>query len=193
MKRLARLIIAVAFPALLVAAASCFFFSLPARASETVAITDLIQNMKEYDGQEVTIQGEAIGDLMVRGPYAWITVNDDAYSKKSIEEGGELVGMSNAGIGVWIPTSETSGIRVLGGYKNKGDIVLLTGTFNRACREHGGDTDIHATRLEVTSPGYAFRKGFQYGRLMVIIILSAAIAFLWDVLRTKRKKALQNG
>jgi opacity protein-like surface antigen len=151
----------------------------PAGADDVVQINELVKNMSKYDGKVVTIQGEVIGDLMVRGTYAWITVNDDRYSKKSVEEGGELIGMSNSGIGVWVPVSDTAGINMYGGYKSKGADVRVTGIFHRACHEHGGDTDIHATSLEVLKPGYPFHHNFPYGRLLAVIVLTCVIGLLW--------------
>lgn len=151
----------------------------PARADDTVQVSQLVKDMRKYDGKVVTIHGEAIGDVMVRGTYAWITVNDDRYSKKSIEESGELIGMSNSGIGVWVLERDTRDIKIYGGYKNKGAEVWLTGVFNRACHEHGGDTDIHATSLEVLKPGYPFSHPFPYDKLLTVVLLTCAIGLLW--------------
>lgn len=162
---------------------------MTAGAADTVSIVALIDNMKKYDDKVVTIQGEAIGDLMVRGVNAWITVNDDAYSKTSIEEGGPLVGMSNAGIGVWIPEQQGHKINVFGGWKNKGAIVRVTGVFHRACPEHGGDTDIHADLVDVVAPGRPFSKPFKWVELFVIVTLAVVIAVLWNVRRGKVARA----
>jgi hypothetical protein len=151
----------------------------PALSDDTVQINQLVTNMRKYDGKVVTIHGEAIGDVMVRGAYAWITVNDDRYSKKSVEEGGELIGMSNSGIGVWVPARDTRDINICGGYKNKGAMVRVTGVFHRACHEHGGDTDIHATSVEVLKPGYPFHHPFPYGKLLAVIVLTCTIGLLW--------------
>src|SRR5450756_1940772 len=74
------------------------------------------------------------------------------YSNKSIEAGGQLVGMSNMSMSVWAEKIDSEDIKILGGYKNKGDRVMVTGVFNRACHEHGGDTDIHAFSVEVIRP-----------------------------------------
>ena len=163
----------------------------PAAADDTVSIVKLIDEMKQYDGKQVTIQGEAIGDVMARGTNAWITVNDDRYSKKSIEEGGELVGMSNAGIGVWLPASQARLVKICGGYKSKGTIVNVTGVFNRACHEHGGDTDIHATSLEVVQGGYSFKHAFSWGKLLVLLMLIAAAAGLWTLTRRRARAGLK--
>jgi hypothetical protein len=158
------------------------------RADDTVQVSQLVENMQKYDGREVTIVGEAIGDVMVRGTYAWITVNDDRYSKKSIEEGGELIGMSNSGMGVWVLERDTRDINIYGGYKNKGADVRVTGVFHRACHEHGGDTDIHATSLEVLKPGYPFSHRFPYYKLLAVLLLTCAIGLLWYWRSIKAKR-----
>lgn len=165
---------------LLVVAAVILLFCSTSSADDTVPIEELIDNMKKFDGETVIIEGEVVGDCMVRGDYAWITVNDDAYSRKSIEEGGKRVGISNIGIGVWIPKGETRSIEFLGSYKTKGDIVRVVGTFHMADSEHGGDTDIHATHLEVVKSGYRFHPPFQYWKLLIVLGLGVLIVVLWS-------------
>lgn len=163
-------------------------FSAKAVADDTVTTTQLIDDMKKYDGEVVSIQGEAVGDLLLRGHFAWITVNDDRYSNRSIEEGGELVGMSNSGIGIWVSADDGRRVAVYGGYKYKGSIVRVTGVFHRACEQHGGDTDIHADSVEVVTMGYPFSRPFKWLELLTIIILSCAALVLWRLLRTRLKK-----
>lgn len=158
-----------------------------ALAAEEVTIQDLVGEMGRYDGREVTITGEAVGDIMMRGEYGWVTVNDDEYAKVSIEEGGEFAGYSNLGISVWAPRDELERIGALGGYKNKGDRVRVTGTFHRACPEHGGDTDIHASRLEILERGHAIPHPLAWWKLALALALAAitlVLAYFW------RKKAL---
>ncbi len=168
-----------------------FIFCASAQAADVVTTQELIDNMAQYDGQEVTIAGEAIGDLMQRGDYGWITVNDDPYSAKSVEEGGSLEGISNVGIGVWAPMNELEDVHILGGYKNKGDLVRVTGTFNRICHEHGGDTDIHASSVVVLEQGYPFSHHFQYWMLFLILGLAAIIAVLWNLRGQRIRRALR--
>jgi hypothetical protein len=159
-----------------------------ASGAERVSIVRLIDQMRKYDGKEITIQGEVIGERMVRGDHAWITVNDDRYSRQNLEEGGQFVGMSNAGMGVWVETPETDPIEFYGVYKNKGDIVTVTGIFHRADPEHGGDTDIHATAVEVVQQGHQVSHPFQYWKFFTVVLLSAAIVLLWNVRRERKRR-----
>jgi hypothetical protein len=98
--------------------------------------TELINNAKNYNGNTVVYKGEVIGDIMVRGEYAWINVND-GYSA----------------IGIWIRKELIKDIFYAGSYKATGDLVEITGKFNRACIEHGGDLDIHANSITKISSG----------------------------------------
>ena len=152
-----------------------------------VPIKDLIENMKKYDGKVVTIQGQVVGDGMIRGNYGWVTVDDDPFSNKSVEEGGADIGMSNISMSVWAPSPDIEPISYYGGYKNKGDTVRVTGVFHRACSEHGGDTDIHAVNFEVVRQGHGIRHSLQYPKLIAVILLSGIIALLWYALKVRRK------
>ena len=190
MRKLRLYITALALFTIALMIVQCLFCGV-ARAAEEVTVRELVDNMDKYDGQEVIITGEAIGDILNKGDYGWVTVNDDSYSVKSIEEGGELVGYGNYGIGIWAAMDELEDVHVLGGYKNKGDLVKVTGTFNRICHEHGGDTDIHASSIEVLEPGYPISHPFQYGKLLVVLVLAGVIGALWTVRRGRILRALR--
>lgn len=173
--------------------ATIWLLLLPATAYsvETTPIQNLVGNMKKYDGELVTIKGEAVGDVMQRGDFAWITVNDDPYSKRSIEDGGGFQGLSNIGIGVWAPALDVKPIKIAGGYKYRGDQVLVTGVFHRACHQHGGDTDIHADSIEIVRQGHKFPHRFQFWKLAIAIFLALIIVALWNLRRSRIKKRLQ--
>jgi len=113
----------------------------------------LVEKNKQYNGKTVTFTGEAIGEVMVRGDYAWIHLNDDAYMERNVEEGAKLGGY-NSGMAIWVPSALTKQIDTYGDYKHEGSIVQITGTFNAACKEHGGDMDIHATSVTMIRPGH---------------------------------------
>lgn len=135
--------------------------------------TGLVEEPKKYDGTEVTFTGEAIGEAMVRGDYAWLHLNDDAYYLKNVEEGAGLGGY-NTGMPVWLPAAEAHKATVFGNYKHEGDVVTVKGTFHAACAEHGGDMDIHATSLAVEIPGRLAADPVKPWKL----VLAAGLAFL---------------
>ena len=48
-------------------------------------------------------------------------------------------------------------ISFAGGYKYRGDWLQVRGVFNRACRQHGGDMDIHAQDIIKIRSGRAVK------------------------------------
>ncbi|MCE5191280.1 MAG: hypothetical protein LLG08_05920 [Actinomycetia bacterium] len=146
----------------------------PNKASSAV----LVESPKEYDGTTVTFTGEAIGEAMVRDDKAWIHLNDDAYYLKNVEEGAHLGGY-NSGMAVWIDASLAKRIQFFGDYKHEGDVVKISGTFNAACAEHGGDMDIHATSLEIVKPGRDAQDPVRSWKLLWALALALVAAVLY--------------
>lgn len=109
--------------------------------AQPVSSKELISNTKGYDGKTVIYAGEVIGDIMRRGDYAWVNVND-----------GE------GAIGIWMKAALAQEIIYAGSYKSKGDKIEVSGVFHRACPEHGGDLDIHAETLRKIQPGIILNK-----------------------------------
>lgn len=105
-------------------------------AAEALTAVQLAGNPERYDGQVVTLRGEVVGSVMLRGEYGWVNVGDGV-----------------AAVGVWAPARTLSAIRFAGGYARRGDTVLVTGLFHQACPRHGGDPDLHASSCEVVERG----------------------------------------
>jgi len=139
---------------------------------------ELVETPKAFDGKTLTFQGEAIGDVMVRGDDAWIHLNDDAYMFKNVEEGAALGGF-NSGMPVWLPASEAEKIKIVGDYKHQGDIVEVVGTYNAACAQHGGDMDIHATELKVIAAGRRALDPVRPWKLVLALGLTLGAGGLW--------------
>jgi len=104
--------------------------------AQTPTSLELINNAKQYDGKTVDYRGEVIGEVMVRGDYAWLHVNDGIIA-----------------IGIWALKTMVQDIRYAGNYQKKGDIIEVSGTLHRSCLEHGGDLDIHALEIKKITPG----------------------------------------
>jgi hypothetical protein len=138
--------------------------------AEAVSSTELINNAKQYDGKTVTYIGEVIGDIMIRGEYAWINVNDG----------------KNA-IGIWIDKELAQGISYTGSYKSKGDWIEVTGIFHRACQEHGGDLDIHAQDMRKLSQGRKIKEGINPVNKVLFFTLSGILVVIWISKLLKRK------
>ncbi len=156
-----------------------------------VSTADLLNNWEELNGREVIFRGEAIGDVMVRGDHAWITVNDDYYSREALLEAGELRG-GNSGMAVWLPAAEAEKIEMLGRYGTRGDFVEVRGVFNATCLEHGGDFDIHAHTLEVIDGGEMVDTspdiGKYYGAVLAGAFAIATLVPFWRH-RTRKKES----
>ena len=105
-------------------------------ADNAVSVNELIENSTDYNGKSVTITGEAIGECLERGNNAWVNISDG----------------SNA-IGVWMTKKEAAGITYYGDYKYTGDTLAITGIFYEACKEHGGEPDIHCSTLIISHTG----------------------------------------
>jgi hypothetical protein len=143
-----------------------------------------------WDGKTVTFHGEAIGESMKRGSFAWIHLNDDAYMERNVEEGAELGGY-NSGMPVWLPAGLVARIDTYGDYKHEGTIAEVRGVFNGACAEHGGDTDIHATSL-VVRPGRDAIDPIQPWKITLAALLSI-VSVLLVVFERKRRAEVAGG
>ncbi|MDO8986817.1 MAG: hypothetical protein Q7V14_01135 [Coriobacteriia bacterium] len=143
----------------------------------------LVEQPKKYDGRKVEFTGEAIGEVMVRGEDAWIHINDDAYYAKNVEEGAPLGGF-NSGMAVWLPAGLTTRIMYYGDYKHEGDVVTITGVFNAACAEHGGDMDIHADELVVDVQGRHVIDEVKPWKIWLAVVLCLIAALLYAMHRS---------
>lgn len=148
--------------------------------------SELVESPAEFDGDTIIFTGEVIGEMMTRGDMAWLHLNDDAYRDRNVEEGAPLGGY-NSGMAVWIPLESTKGELTFGDHEHEGDVVRISGTFNAACPEHGGDMDIHASSLEVVTPGHRVDDPVSPAKVVWAIVLSmiALAAFLADRLRAR--------
>ncbi len=140
-----------------------------------ISVTDLIENAKENDLKEVTIEGEIIGDVFYKGDFVWINVSDGI----------------NA-IGVWIPKELAKGLSHPGDYNHKGDFVQITGNFNRACSEHLGETDIHFNNFVVSKKGESVSHPVDMKKLKITACIFLAAIILFGVELFLRKKAGEN-
>lgn len=140
-----------------------FFFLLTLFSSIALAEDSLtlINNAYSLDGQEVIFEGEAIGDKMIRNNFAWINVEDKF----------------NA-FGIWLPANMVNTVQFMGNYKTTGDYLRIKGIFHRACRQHGGDMDIHASSIEILKLGEKRNIIVNWWKLPFIIFFSLMVIFL---------------
>lgn len=152
--------------------AVCSLLAVPAAPAAPAAIvsSDLIERAREWDGKTVEYRGEAVGDVMKRGEYAWVNLHDG----------------KNA-IGVWCPRRLLGAVEILGDYRHTGDTLRVTGVFHRACPEHGGDLDIHALALEKTGAGGRRERPFPRKKALAAAGISSLAAVLYLLDRFRRR------
>ena len=138
---------------------------------ESISSNDLIDHAKDYDGMTVIYEGEVLGDILYRGDYAWLAVFD-----------------GNNTIGCYVSKAQADQIVSVGGYGRRGDTVRISGVFHRACAEHGGDLDIHASTVTVLSAGS--RLQMPLSRLVTTLAIALPLpAVLLLFLVWKRRAA----
>ncbi len=136
---------------------------------ESVSVAQLVEEAAKNDGREVLIEGELIGDLMVRGDHLWLSLLD-----------------KGTAVGVWAEKSRIPPIRFLGAYGVQGDTVRIRGVMHRACPDHGGDLDIHAKAVELLKRGGVVSHPMN--KLKVFAALALSIAGLWFVSLWRRRE-----
>lgn len=129
--------------------------------AQVADINTLISDSELYDGQTITLSGETLLSGLKQGNMRWININDG----------------SNA-IGLFMDLHAYEKINWYGRYGVVGDQVLVTGTFNRACREHGGDMDIHVSTLEVTKTGYKKSVSIGTTKMYLAVLLTGLTLML---------------
>lgn len=155
---------------------------------QTISSSTLVEKANAWDGRTVSFMGEAVGEAMRRGAMCWVHLNDDAYMWKNIEEGTKLGGY-NSGQAIWVLNNLAAKIRFFGDYLNDGDIVKITGIFHAACREHGGDMDIHAAGLEIVRVGHPVAHHVNRQRLgqgLFMLFLTGLLFWVRTIARRKR-------
>ncbi|NQT29646.1 MAG: DNA-binding protein [Candidatus Saganbacteria bacterium] len=140
-----------------------------------ISSTELIENADLYSGKIVEFEGEAIGNVMVRGDHAWINVKDGVYA-----------------IGIWAKKEQALKIKQTGGYRHIGDKVLVTGTFYRADPQQGGDLDIRANQITIIQKGYKRKLTIKRSKFIIaaILFLACFIVIVYPYLIPKRKKKI---
>ena len=145
----------------------------PAAAlAEEYNSSQLIDRAGEYDGQVLVYSGEVIGDILQAGDHVWLNVSDG----------------SNA-LGIWVENELASVVQIAGRYSQHGDTIRVSGTFYRACPEHGGDMDFHADSLMLVKRGYPVNHEVFAWKVWLAALLTAAAAGLMAFVpgRIKRK------
>ncbi len=144
-----------------------------AAAVDLISSGELVEKSNFYNGKTILFRGEVIGEVMVREEGAWLNINDDAYCQGS----SKLMGY-NSGQSIWAKAEDVKIIKTCGDYFHTGDVVEITGVFNRACKKHGGDMDIHAQTVTLIQPGKKIEHSIKPWKILASIILFFLIVIL---------------
>lgn len=140
----------------------CLLLPYKAYASKIISVRELIEEKSGQEGHEVTVKGEAIGDIMGDEETFWVNIKDGDFF-----------------IGIVLNRELKDKIKNLGRYRIKGDIIEVTGTYSIQCPQHYGDRDIHAETLEVIEEGMRLGETVETDKIILCFILSfATIIFI---------------
>ncbi|HEU4319165.1 MAG TPA: hypothetical protein VFS66_03705 [Acidimicrobiia bacterium] len=154
------------------------FPAAPALAQE-IAVSELLAESPELSGQQITIQGELVGDYGFRGDgWMWTQLNDDAYVDHPIREGIAPEG-GNIGVGVRIPSELAEDLDHPGGYHHRGPVVRLTGIWRHHDPDRQGESYLEVETLAVIQEGRVLDEGVVWWTVVAGIGLLATAGVLW--------------
>ncbi len=139
-----------------------------------VTTKNLIENPKIYEGRNVVLRGEVIGDIMQRGEFAWINLHDQF----------------NA-VSVWIPWVLTREISHKGSYRYKGDTVEVRGIFRHSDPQLGSEFCIRADQLTVLEKGFFSAHPLTSAKINIslsMLAITLCLLFLRMFVVAKEKK-----
>lgn len=141
------------------------------------SIAELAGADSYLDGQTVQVVGEAVGDNIrasVDGQHRWITLmaQDD----------------SGASVTVYAPAHAASLVDTFGEYGATGTTLQVRGTFNLACPQHEGLSDLHADTVSVMRKGSVVEEPFSW-KLFVpgaaFVVLGLLFMLVFRILRER--------
>lgn len=127
---------------------------------EEVTVAALLADPEAYT--RVVVRGELVGDFGVRDDgTVWTQLNDDPYVAAPIPGGGSRAG-ANVGIGVRIPPGLWPGFDQPGGYRARGPLVELQGTWRYHDPDRGGESYVDVTALELLEEPMPLEEGVDW-------------------------------
>lgn len=163
---------------LLAATAALFAVSAPALAAEEKTVSQLIDESAELAGVTVVVEGELIGDYGFRDDGSmWTQLNGDPYALQPLRESHARGG--NTGVGVRIPSELTEGLDPPGGYRYRGPLVRVTGTWMYHDKSRNGETFLWVETLELVEPGRLLTQPTNWWTILAGLALVAAASVMW--------------
>jgi len=157
-----------------------FFIPDPASAAEEVSVPEILELGAELAGEEITVEGELVGDYGFRGDGSmWTQLNGDAYVDQPLREGGSPVG-ANIGIALRTPVELTGALDPPGGYRNRGPVVRVTGIWKYHNSTRTGESYLEVQSLTITEPGRQLGEEVNWTPVIfgILLLVGAGIVAL---------------
>lgn len=141
------------------------------------SITDLSTADTYYDKQTVQVTGEVVGDRITAGDgrHCWL----------------QLASPSDwSTVSVYLTNESADKVDAYGAYGRKGTTLQVRGTFNLACPDHDGASDLHAQVVTVTEKGKATPDEFDINAFtpgMVTVMIGLAMMVVFYLLRERQR------
>lgn len=141
------------------------------------SITDLSTADTYYDKQTVQVTGEVVGDRITAGDgrHCWLQLASPSDSST---------------VSVYLTNESADKVDTYGAYGRKGTTLQVRGTFNLACPDHDGVSDLHAQAVTVTEKGKATPDEFDINAFtpgMVTVMIGLAMMVVFYLLRERQR------
>lgn len=141
------------------------------------SITDLGTADTYYDKQTVQVTGEVVGDRITAGDgrHCWLQLASSSDSST---------------VSVYLTNESADKVDTYGAYGRKGTTLQVRGTFNLACPDHDGASDLHAQVVTVTEKGKATPDEFDINAFtpgMVTVMIGLAMMVVFYLLRERQR------
>ena len=141
------------------------------------SITDLSTADPYYDKQTVQVTGEVVGDRITAGDgrHCWLQLASPSDSST---------------VSVCLTNESADKVDTYGVYGRKGTTLQVRGTFNLACPDHDGASDLHAQVVTVTEKGKATPDEFDINAFtpgMVTVMIGLAMMVVFYLLRERQR------
>lgn len=144
-----------------------------------ITIKELASADSYMDGQTVQVTGEVVGDRILPefdSDHCWIML--------------QASGDDDSEVAVYMPLNASESIDTYGAYGKRGTTLQVRGTFNLACPEHQGASDLHSESVAVVSRGSVEHLAFSFARLvpgLVLLLFGSLLLIAFDVMRERQR------
>ncbi|HEX6300565.1 MAG TPA: hypothetical protein VF148_08895 [Acidimicrobiia bacterium] len=164
---------------LLLSTAAFVVVASPAQASEEVTVSQLVAESVELSGVVVIVEGELVGDYGFRDDGSmWTQLNGDTYALVPLLQSERPAG-GNVGVGIRVPAELAEDLDPPGGYRNRGPLVRVTGTWVHHSDDRQGESFLRVESLEVLEPGIPLHQSANVWTMAVGLVLILAATMVW--------------